>query len=76
MTGRSSDLRHIGNAAMLRPDVEAVVDEAERAGVAIVDLDFYRLTPDPARPGFVLGYGHVTAADLDRALDRLTQILR
>jgi GntR family transcriptional regulator / MocR family aminotransferase len=57
-------------------DAAAVVAEAERAGVAIVDLDFYRLTPDPARPGFVLGYGHVTAADLDRALDRLTEILR
>jgi GntR family transcriptional regulator/MocR family aminotransferase len=57
-------------------DAAAVVAEAERAGVAIVDLDFYRLTPDPAWPGFVLGYGHVTAADLDRALDRLTEILR
>ena len=65
-------------AISLRPDrsAAAVVAEAEQAGVAIVDLDFYRLTPDPARPGFVLGYGHVTAADLDRALDRLTQILR
>jgi GntR family transcriptional regulator / MocR family aminotransferase len=62
----------------LRPErrAAAVVAEAERAGVAIVDLDFYRMKPDPAAPGFVLGYGHVTAADLDRALDRLTQILR
>ena len=57
-------------------DGAAVVAAAARAGVAIVDLDFYRLSPDPARPGFVLGYGHVTAADLDRALDRLTEILR
>ena len=57
-------------------DGAAVVAAAARVDVAIVDLDFYRLSPDPARPGFVLGYGHVTAADLDRALDRLTEILR
>jgi GntR family transcriptional regulator / MocR family aminotransferase len=57
-------------------DAAAVVADAERAGVAIVDLDFYRLTPDPTRPGLVLGYGHVAGADLDRALDRLSEILR
>jgi GntR family transcriptional regulator/MocR family aminotransferase len=57
-------------------DAAAVVAAAEQAGVAIVDLDFYRLTPDPIRPGLVLGYGQVASADLDRALDRLSEILR
>ena len=57
-------------------DAAAVVAEAGRAGVLVVDLDDYRMTPDPSGPGFVLGYGHATAADLDRALDRLTAILR
>jgi GntR family transcriptional regulator / MocR family aminotransferase len=57
-------------------DAATVVAEAQRAGVLVVDLDSFRLTPDPSRPGFVLGYGHVAAADLDRALDRLATILR
>jgi GntR family transcriptional regulator / MocR family aminotransferase len=57
-------------------DAAEIVAAAVRAGVVVVDLDRYRLTPDPARPGFVLGYGHVGPAELDRALDRLTEILR
>jgi GntR family transcriptional regulator/MocR family aminotransferase len=54
----------------------AVVAEAARAGVVVVDLDDYRMTPDPSWPGIVLGYGHATAAELDRALDHLSPILR
>ena len=54
----------------------AVVAAAARAGVVVVDLDDYRMTPDPSRPGIVLGYGHATAAELDRALDHLSPILR
>jgi GntR family transcriptional regulator / MocR family aminotransferase len=57
-------------------DAAAVVADARRAGVLVVDLDSYRIAPDPSRPGFVLGYGHVTAADLDRGLGRLAEILR
>lgn len=54
----------------------SVVAESAGAGVEVVDLDDYRMTPDPSRPGIVLGYGHATAADLDRALDLLSPILR
>jgi GntR family transcriptional regulator/MocR family aminotransferase len=57
-------------------DAASVVAAARQAGVVIADLDSYRMAPDPTQPGFVLGYGHVTAADLDRALDRLAQTLR
>jgi GntR family transcriptional regulator/MocR family aminotransferase len=57
-------------------DAAAVVAEAVRAGIQVVDLDDYRMTPDPSRPGIVLGYGHATAADLDRALDLLSAVLR
>ena len=57
-------------------DAASVVASARHAGVLVADLDSYRMTPDPTAPGFVLGYGHVTAAELDRGLDRLTEILR
>lgn len=57
-------------------DASAVVADARWAGVLVVDLDLYRMTPDPTQPAFVLGYGHVTAAELDRSLDRLARILR
>jgi GntR family transcriptional regulator / MocR family aminotransferase len=57
-------------------DAASVVAAARQAGVLVTDLDSYRMAPDPTQPGFVLGYGHVTAADLDRGLDRLTAILR
>jgi GntR family transcriptional regulator / MocR family aminotransferase len=57
-------------------DAAAAVAEAARAGVLVADLDDYRMRPDPSRPGVVLGYGHATAAELDRALDHLSPILR
>jgi len=57
-------------------DAASVVAESARAGVQVVNLDDYRMTPDPSQPGIVLGYGHATAADLDRALDLLSPILR
>jgi GntR family transcriptional regulator/MocR family aminotransferase len=57
-------------------DAASVVAAAAKAGILVVDLDFYRMTPDPARPGIVLGYANVTAADLDRGLRRLIEILR
>ena len=57
-------------------DAASVVAESARAGVQVVDLDDYRMTPDPSGPGIVLGYGHATAADLDRALDLLSSVLR
>jgi GntR family transcriptional regulator / MocR family aminotransferase len=57
-------------------DAAFVVAAAAQAGLRVIDLDFYRMTPDPTRPGLVLGYAHVTAADLDRALDRLADVLR
>jgi GntR family transcriptional regulator / MocR family aminotransferase len=65
-------------AVSLTPDRQAaaVVAAAARAGVLVADLDQHRMAPDPSQPGFVLGYGHVTAADLDLALDRLAAILR
>jgi GntR family transcriptional regulator/MocR family aminotransferase len=62
----------------LTPDREAAafVAAAALAGVIVADLDAHRIAPDPSQPGFVLGYGHVTAADLDLALDHLAAILR
>jgi GntR family transcriptional regulator/MocR family aminotransferase len=57
-------------------DAASVVAESARAGVQVVDLDDYRMTPDPSGPGIVLGYGHATVADLDRALDLLSSVLR
>ena len=57
-------------------DAAWVVAESARAGVQVVNLDDYRMTPDPSQPGIVLGYGHAMAADLDRALDLLSPILR
>lgn len=62
----------------LRPGSSAaeVVRAAAAGGVLVADLDDYRLTPDPGAPGIVLGHGHVTAAQLDRALDVLLPLLR
>ncbi|HEU4491050.1 MAG TPA: PLP-dependent aminotransferase family protein [Jiangellales bacterium] len=47
-----------------------------RDGVLVADLDEYRLVPDPTAPGLVVGYGHATPAELDRALDALARALR
>jgi GntR family transcriptional regulator / MocR family aminotransferase len=47
-----------------------------RDGVLVADLDEYRMVPDPAEPGLVVGFGHATPAELDRALDALARALR
>lgn len=47
-----------------------------RDGILVADLDEYRMVPDPAEPGLVVGYGHATPAELDRALDALARALR
>lgn len=61
----------------LSPDrVAAVVVLAcGRAGVRVSDLDEYRMTPLVDEPGVVLGYGHVTASELDRGIDVLAGAL-
>jgi GntR family transcriptional regulator / MocR family aminotransferase len=62
----------------LPPDRPAapLVRALARVGVLVADLDEYRMVPDPAAPGLVVGYGHVTPADLDRGLDALARVLR
>jgi GntR family transcriptional regulator/MocR family aminotransferase len=57
-------------------DAGEVVAHLASRGVRVADLDAYRMTPDPRSPGLVLGYGHVTASELDRALDALDDVLR
>ncbi len=50
-----------------------VVAGLHARGVAVADLDDYRIAPGP--PGIVIGYGNVPPAALDRGLDALTQVL-
>lgn len=48
-----------------------VVRRAAHAGVHVVDLDAYRLEPDPESPGLVLGYGNLPDSAIEPAVDRL-----
>jgi GntR family transcriptional regulator/MocR family aminotransferase len=49
----------------------AVVRNAADVGVRVADLDTYRITPNPASPGLVLGYGNLPDSAVDEAVGLL-----
>jgi GntR family transcriptional regulator/MocR family aminotransferase len=51
-------------------ELQAVLDRAWAAGVAIQPLSMFDLGP-PSQPGIVLGYGAVPTADIEEGLGRL-----
>ena len=48
---------------------------AARRGLQIGDLDEMRLTPDPSRPGLLLGYGSLPDRVVDEAVAILAGVL-
>ena len=56
-------------------DTAAVIAAAAREGVAIGDLEDLRLTPDPAKPGLLLGYGCLHDRDVDDAVAALAHTI-
>ena len=56
-------------------ETSALVAAAERRGVLVGDIEEMRLTPDPAKPGLLLGYGCVHDRDVDDAVAALAQAI-
>lgn len=57
-------------------DAAAIVDAARQSGVRVANLDSYRMTPDPAHPALVLGYGALADSGVREAVSRLAATLR
>ena len=56
-------------------DTAQIVAAAARRGVQIGDLEEMRLTPDPAKPGLLLGYGCLHDRDVDDAVAVLAETI-
>ena len=56
-------------------ETSSLVAAAERRGVLVGDIEEMRLTPDPAKPGLLLGYGCVHDRDVDDAVAALAQAI-
>ncbi len=54
----------------------AIVTAARQQGLLLGDLDEMRLSPDPARPGLLLGYGNLPDTAVDDAVAALAEVLR
>jgi GntR family transcriptional regulator/MocR family aminotransferase len=52
-----------------------IVASAARRGLLIADLDQFRMRPNPARPGLVLGYGNLADSVVGEAVSALAEIL-
>jgi GntR family transcriptional regulator / MocR family aminotransferase len=56
-------------------DTTSIVAAAARRGLQVGDLDEMRLTPDPSRPGLLLGYGSLPDRVVDEAVAILAGVL-
>ena len=56
-------------------DIEEAARHARRAGVFVETLARYRTGDIASRPGLLLGYGHISAADIPRGLEVLRDCL-
>jgi GntR family transcriptional regulator/MocR family aminotransferase len=56
-------------------DTDALLVAAERRGLLIAHIDEMRLTPDPGKPGLLLGYGCLNDRDVDGAVALLADVL-
>jgi GntR family transcriptional regulator / MocR family aminotransferase len=52
-----------------------IVSSAARRGLLMADLDRFRMRPDPAQPGLVLGYGNLADSTAGEAVSALAEIL-
>jgi GntR family transcriptional regulator / MocR family aminotransferase len=56
-------------------DTASILAAAARRELQIGDLEEMRLTPDPARPGILLGYGNLSDKAVDEAVALLADVL-
>lgn len=56
-------------------DTASIIAAAARRDLQIGDIEEMRLTPDPARPGILLGYGNLSDKVVDEAVALLADIL-
>ena len=56
-------------------DADAIIAAAARRGLRVGSLDELRISPDPDRPGLMLGYGNLHDSVVDEAVAVLAEVL-